>query len=261
MSETPASAIVIGTGAIGQALVAQLQGRYSQVLALGRRSEPAIHFEDETSIAAAAHWSAEQCEAAGAPLRLLLVSSGFLHGAAGQPERSLKELQPGYLAHSFLVNALGPALLMKHFLPLLPRQGPCKAVFLSARVGSIEDNRLGGWYGYRAAKAALNQLVKTASIEQTRRNKQSSVVAQPGRGRRADRAGDRSLGRSQYRRLYRLPRRSPALVAPPQHAARRRFRMAGFPISTQPIAENPPWPKKSALKPIAARPSPFLPPA
>ncbi len=177
MNETPASAIVIGTGAIGQALVAQLQGRYSQVLALGRRSEPAIHFEDETSIAAAAHWSAEQCEAAGAPLRLLLVSSGFLHGAAGQPERSLKELQPGYLAHSFLVNALGPALLMKHFLPLLPRQGPCKAVFLSARVGSIEDNRLGGWYGYRAAKAALNQLVKTASIEQARRNKQSSVVA------------------------------------------------------------------------------------
>ena len=177
MSETPASAIVIGTGAIGQALVAQLQGRYSQVLALGRRSEPAIHFEDETSIAAAAHWSAEQCEAAGAPLRLLLVSSGFLHGTAGQPERSLKELQPGYLAHSFLVNALGPALLMKHFLPLLPRQGPCKAVFLSARVGSIEDNRLGGWYGYRAAKAALNQLVKTASIEQTRRNRQSSVIA------------------------------------------------------------------------------------
>jgi len=177
MNETPASAIVIGTGAIGQALVAQLQGRYSQVLALGRRSEPAIHFEDETSIAAAAHWSAEQCEAAGAPLRLLLVSSGFLHGAAGQPERSLRELQSGYLAHSFLVNALGPALLMKHFLPLLPRQGACKAVFLSARVGSIEDNRLGGWYGYRAAKAALNQLVKTASIEQTRRNKQSSVVA------------------------------------------------------------------------------------
>jgi NAD(P)-dependent dehydrogenase (short-subunit alcohol dehydrogenase family) len=177
MSETPASAIVIGTGAIGQALVAQLQGRYSQVLALGRRSEPAIHFEDEAGIAAAAHWSAEQCEGAGAPLRLLLVSSGFLHGAAGRPERSLKELQPDYLAHSFLVNALGPALLMKHFLPLLPRQGPCKAVFLSARVGSIEDNRLGGWYGYRAAKAALNQLVKTASIEQARRNRQSSVVA------------------------------------------------------------------------------------
>ena len=177
MSETPASAIVIGTGAIGQALVAQLQGRYSQVLALGRRSEPAIHFEDEASIAAAAHWSAEQCEGAGAPLRLLLVSSGFLHGAAGQPERSLKELQPDYLAHRFLVNVLGPALLMKHFLPLMPRQGPCKAVFLSARVGSIEDNRLGGWYGYRAAKAALNQLVKTASIEQARLNRQSSVVA------------------------------------------------------------------------------------
>ncbi|MEI7785478.1 MAG: SDR family NAD(P)-dependent oxidoreductase [Betaproteobacteria bacterium] len=177
MSETRASAIVIGTGAIGQALVAQLQSRYSQVLALGRRSDPAIDFEDEASIEAAAQWSAGQCESAAAPLRLLLVSSGFLHGAAGQPERSLKELQPGYLAHSFWVNAIGPALLMKHFLPLLPRQGLSKAVFLSARVGSIEDNRLGGWYGYRAAKAALNQLVKTASIEQSRRNKQSLVLA------------------------------------------------------------------------------------
>jgi NAD(P)-dependent dehydrogenase (short-subunit alcohol dehydrogenase family) len=175
MSQAKASALVIGTGAIGQALVAELQSRYASVLALGRSSDPAINFEDEPSIAAAAHWTAG--ESADAPLRLLLVASGFLHGPAGQPERSLKELQPGYLAHSFLVNAIGPALLMKHFLPLLPRQGPCKAVFLSARVGSIEDNRLGGWYGYRAAKAALNQLVKTASIEQARRNKQATVLA------------------------------------------------------------------------------------
>lgn len=177
MSETRASAIVIGTGAIGQALVAQLQGRYSQVLTLGRRSDPAINFEDEASIEAAARWSAGRCESAAAPPRLLLVASGFLHGAVGQPERSLKDLNPAYLAHSFLVNALGPALLMKHFLPLLPRQGPCKAVFLSARVGSIADNRLGGWYGYRAAKAALNQLVKTASVEQSRRNRLSCVLA------------------------------------------------------------------------------------
>ena len=177
MSQAKASARVIGTGAIGQALVGELQSHYATVLALGRRSDPAINFEDEPSIAAAAHWTAAQCEKADAPLRLLLVASGFLHGPAGQPERSLKELQPGYLAHSFLVNAIGPALLMKHFLPLLPRQGPCKAVFLSARVGSIDDNRLGGWYGYRAAKAALNQMVKTASIEQARRNKQSTLLA------------------------------------------------------------------------------------
>lgn len=177
MSQSNATAIVIGTGAIGQALVAGLQGRYSQVLALGRRSAPAINFQNEASIEQAALWSAGQCESAAAPLRLLLVTSGFLHGAAGQPERSLKDLNPGYLAHSFLVNALGPALLMKHFLPLLSRQDVSKAVFLSARVGSIADNRLGGWYGYRAAKAALNQLVKTASIEQSRRNRLSCVLA------------------------------------------------------------------------------------
>ena len=77
----------------------------------------------------------------------------------------------------FQVNAIGPALVMKHFLPLLPRQGRCVAAFLSARVGSIGDNALGGWYGYRASKAALNQLVKTASIEMTRRNRQSVCVA------------------------------------------------------------------------------------
>ena len=75
------------------------------------------------------------------------------------------------------LNAIGPALLMKHFLPLLPRQGRSVFATLSARVGSIADNALGGWYGYRASKAALNQLVKTASIELTRRNPDSICVA------------------------------------------------------------------------------------
>ena len=82
-----------------------------------------------------------------------------------------------YLEHVFKINTLGPALVMKHFLPLMPKQERCVAGFLSARVGSIGDNALGGWYGYRAAKAALNQLVKTAAIELTRRNKQSICVA------------------------------------------------------------------------------------
>ena len=120
---------------------------------------------------------AAQCAERQLELRLIIVATGFLHGAQGQPERSLAHLDADYLRHVFQVNAIGPALVMKHFLPLLPKQGRCVAVFVSAKVGSIGDNALGGWYGYRASKAALNQLVKTASIELTRRNNESICVA------------------------------------------------------------------------------------
>ena len=178
------AALVIGAGGgLGAALVAQLSGAeggspaYSAVLGLSRSSLPAIDYGDEASLKTAAGWVAEQCAAQQLELRLLIVASGFLHGPEGQPERSFSQLDAGYLAHVLQVNAIGPALVMKHFLPLLPRQGRCIAAFLSARVGSIGDNALGGWYGYRASKAALNQLVKTASVEMTRRNRLSVCVA------------------------------------------------------------------------------------
>ena len=173
------AAVVIGTGGIGRALANELEqrGEHALVLRLGRSTEQRLDYADESSVSQAADWVSQQCQGAGLPLTLLVVATGFLHGTQGQPERSWSHLQPDHLAHSFLVNTIGPALVIKHFLPLLPRQGPCKAVFLSARVGSITDNQLGGWYGYRAAKAALNQLVKTASIEQARRNRQAAVVA------------------------------------------------------------------------------------
>lgn len=166
---------MIGAGGLGSALARELESRHSQVLTLGRQTQPALNYDDETSLAQAAEWTAARCREA--PLRLLVVATGFLHGEAGQPERSWSQLDPAYLAHAFQVNAIGPALVMKHFLPLLPRQGPCVAAFISAKVGSIGDNGLGGWYGYRAAKAALNQLVKTASIEEARRNREAAIVA------------------------------------------------------------------------------------
>jgi NAD(P)-dependent dehydrogenase (short-subunit alcohol dehydrogenase family) len=169
------TALVIGTGGLGAALVQALQPHHTQVLALGRRTQPAIDYAHETSVQEAARQTAERC--ADAPLRCLVVATGFLHGEVGQPERSWSQLDPAYLSHAFLVNTIGPALVMKHFLPLLPRQGACVAAFLSAKVGSIGDNGMGGWYGYRAAKAALNQLVKTASIEQHRRNREAALVA------------------------------------------------------------------------------------
>lgn len=147
------------------------------VLALARNSLPAIDYSNEASLKIAAEWVAAQCALRHTELRLLVVASGFLHGPQGQPERSFRQLDAAYLAHVFQVNTLGPALVMKHFLPLLPKQGRCVAAFMSAKVGSIGDNALGGWYGYRASKAALNQLVKTASIELTRSNKESICVA------------------------------------------------------------------------------------
>lgn len=169
------TALVLGTGGLGSALAQELQRHHAQVLNLGRRTQPAIDYADEESLAEAARWTGERCQ--NAPLRCLVVATGFLHGDAGQPERSWTQLDPGYLSQAFLVNAIGPALVIKHFLPLLPRQGACVSAFVSAKVGSIGDNGLGGWYGYRAAKAALNQLVKTASIEQARRNRAAAIVA------------------------------------------------------------------------------------
>lgn len=180
VAQRPGLAVVVGAGGgLGAALLAQLQadGSYARVLALGRSSEWPIDYAQEASIAAAAQVVAGICDQSGLELRLLLVASGFLHGEAGQPERSWSHLDMAYLQHVFLVNTLGPALLIKHFFPLLPKRGPCVAAFVSARVGSIADNALGGWYGYRASKAALNQLVKTASIELTRRNPDSVCVA------------------------------------------------------------------------------------
>ncbi len=94
-----------------------------------------------------------------------------------QPERSGSELDPANLAHCFRVNAIGPALVVKHFFPLLARTRPCVAGFISAKVGSIGDNALGGWCGYRASKAALSQIVRTAAIELARRNRQAVCVA------------------------------------------------------------------------------------
>lgn len=170
-----ALAVVLGTGGIGTALAEALvaEGRYTQVLALGRQTVPAFDVTGEASVAAAAAHVA----GLGRPLRLMVLATGFLHGNSGQPERSWAHLDPAYLQQVFQVNAVGPALVMKHFLPLLPKIGPCVAGFLSARVGSVGDNALGGWYGYRASKAALNQLVKTASIELARRNKAAVCVA------------------------------------------------------------------------------------
>ena len=169
-------ALVIGaSGGIGAALLAQLQqnDRFDRALGLSRHSQPALDLLDEASIAlAAAHVAG-----LGLPLRLLIDATGLLHGPGLQPEKTWQQLDPVQMAQAFAINAIGPALLMKHFLPLLPREGRSVFATLSAKVGSIGDNHLGGWYSYRASKAALNQLVRTAAIELRRRQPQALCVA------------------------------------------------------------------------------------
>ncbi len=180
------SAIVIGAnGGLGAGLVnmlateAAFAPQYSQILGFSR--QPAanrpqtIDYADESTIQRSAAWAAEHCK--NAPIRLIIIATGYLHSNGSGPERSFQHLDMAYLNHVMLINAIGPALILKHFAPLLPKTGDVRIAFISAKVGSIGDNALGGWYGYRAAKAALNQIVKTASIELTRRNKESICIA------------------------------------------------------------------------------------
>ncbi len=160
-------AVVVGAGGgIGAALAAALAGR-GEIAALNRAD---LDLTDPVSIAAAA------ARVTG-PIDLVIVATGRLHGEGGGPEKSLRDLDAARLAHSFAVNAIGPALVAQAFLPKLRTDRKTAFAALSARVGSIGDNRLGGWHGYRASKAALNQLLRTIAIEHARRAPLSVVAS------------------------------------------------------------------------------------
>ena len=158
-------AVVFGaSGGIGAAVVDRLAAdpRCGDVIALSRRSTPPVDLRDEDSIRNAA-------EIIGGPLHLLFDATGILHDGDMQPEKSLSAFDPAAAARLFAVNATGPLLLLKHFHRLMPRTEPSAFATLSARVGSISDNHLGGWYSYRASKAALNMGMRTAAIEIARK--------------------------------------------------------------------------------------------
>ena len=175
-------AVIGSSGGIGAALVEQLvsSDQVARVHALSRsgRSHPSskvanltFDFTDEDSLIAAAQALQEV-----GPFDLILVATGLLQGEGISPEKNLRALSHEALAKSFEINTIGPAMTAKYFVPLLRRDE--KAVFaaLSARVGSISDNRLGGWYAYRASKAALNMVLKTLAIEIGRRFKKQIIV-------------------------------------------------------------------------------------
>jgi len=166
-------ALVIGArGAIGSAFVQRLRAdpRCGSLVPLHRMSVPAIDYAQEQSIADAA-----AALRGDGPFHLVLVATGMLHGPGLAPEKRLADLDAAALAMLFRTNTIGPALVLRHFGPLLDRPRSLLGV-LSAKVGSIGDNRLGGWYGYRASKAALNMLLKTAAIE-LRRTHPGAVLA------------------------------------------------------------------------------------
>lgn len=175
LQDSQIAAIIGASGGIGSALADALQARLGtdRVIGLSRGSTPALDLTNEASIAAAA----EHLKADGRPIGLVFDATGYLHGQGFMPERSWRELDSEHLALDFALNAIGPALLMKHFLPLLPRGERAVFATLSARVGSIEDNKLGGWHSYRASKAALNQLVRTCAIELKRKKPEAICVA------------------------------------------------------------------------------------
>jgi NAD(P)-dependent dehydrogenase (short-subunit alcohol dehydrogenase family) len=172
-----ASAVIIGaSGGIGGALEAALieEGVFDVVHGFARSRSGPYHLDllDEKSIAAAAAHVAN-----GPAPTLVIVATGLLHRQGQGPEKALRDLDADWLAQVYAVNAIGPALVAKHFLPIMPKTGRCVFAALSARVGSITDNRLGGWHGYRASKAALNMMIRNLAIEERRRNDRTIVVA------------------------------------------------------------------------------------
>ena len=111
------------------------------------------------------------------PLDTVVIATGMLWSEQWRPEKSLSQVTAEHMEAAFRLNTIGPTLVLQQFLPLLSREHRSVAVVLSARVGSISDNRLGGWHSYRASKAALNMLVKGAAIELQRSNKAAIVVS------------------------------------------------------------------------------------
>jgi NAD(P)-dependent dehydrogenase (short-subunit alcohol dehydrogenase family) len=170
----PFSALVIGaSGTIGSHFVKLLESHpsCSKVIGIHRNSPNAIDYHHPETIEASASSLAEL-----GPFQLIINTIGVLHSEEWMPEKKLDDLNPSQLTEMFNINTIGPALTIKYFSKLLDPKHSVMAT-LSAKVGSIEDNRLGGWYSYRASKAALNMIIKTASIEFARTKPNIALIA------------------------------------------------------------------------------------
>lgn len=168
-------ALVLGaSGGIGSAFLSAFDGdpACARATGLSRRAD-GFDVTDGASVADAA----KRLDGEGIRFDVIVCATGALTIDGKGPEKSIRAIEADAMAAQFALNAIGPALVLKHFSGLLHRDRRSLIAFLSARVGSIGDNRLGGWISYRAAKAALNQIVRTASIEIARTRPQAVVAA------------------------------------------------------------------------------------
>ena len=167
----PLRALVIGaSGGIGGALATALAGSGAEVTTLSRQTD-GFELTEEASIAEAASKLAEHS------FDRIVVATGALTIDGVPPETAFSRLTQDAMARSFAINASGPAMVIKHFAPLLPRKTPSVFAVLSARLASVGDNQLGGWMSYRAAKSALNQILRCAAIEYARKRPQAVMLA------------------------------------------------------------------------------------
>ena len=177
--------IVGGEGGIGGAMINSLEGNKAGGVnyATSRRIKTSpqktttkwitLDLASKRSIHAATDQLKETCST----LDLVVFASGYLHGENGNPEKTIKDIESSSMIHSYLVNTIGPIIFFQNCLPLIKSAKRPLVIFLSAQVGSIEDNRTGGWYSYRMAKAALNMAVKSLALECSRMQNQPTVVA------------------------------------------------------------------------------------
>lgn len=197
MSFQPARIMIIGAnGGIGAALLAAAAERWPDSELIGSaRNPPSLSTAESASASPTAIWlsldltdeaslaSAAQSAAQLGPLDLVVVASGWLHDDDHQPEKSLRQLSAAAFQKAFAINASGPLLLMKHLDPLLTRSrgtesaGRARVLVLSAKVGSISDNGLGGWHAYRMAKAALNMGIRNLGLEYSRNERKPLIAA------------------------------------------------------------------------------------
>lgn len=162
--------LIIGeSGAIGGAVARRLRAEGSEVVGLSR-SRDGLDMTDAEAVR-------DVLGRVEGPFDMVLVATGALEIGGAGPEKALSQVDAAAMAAQFALNAIGPALVLREAARLLPREGRSVFAVLTARVGSIGDNRLGGWYAYRAAKAAANQIVRTASVELARTHKEAVVVA------------------------------------------------------------------------------------
>ncbi|WP_085880734.1 SDR family NAD(P)-dependent oxidoreductase [Roseisalinus antarcticus] len=163
-------ALIIGaSGGIGAALVGEAERRGAAVTGLSRRGD-GLDVTDPASVDRA-------MKRLDGPFDTIIIATGILAPEGGGPEKALGAIEPASMAAVFAANAIGPALLLGHAERLLPREGRSAVGVLSARVGSIGDNRIGGWHSYRASKAAVNQIVRGAAIEIGRKRPEATVAA------------------------------------------------------------------------------------